>query len=152
MCPVLVAGAGRFGHHSFHQQQRSIFRQGATAVLEDHRTAFIVPIVNDALEDDGVSEVWNGLEEIAGDEICPITDASPFQMTGRGFGAYGEIENDGSDMRIFPGHGPDKFAGAAPNVHQAIDAAEVVGTEHIRRHDRDHADYLEISHSRDPYR
>ena len=74
LSPVLVAGAGRFGHHSFHQQQRSIFRQGATAVLEDHRTAFIVPIVNDALEDDGVSEVWNGLEEIAGDEICPITE------------------------------------------------------------------------------
>jgi hypothetical protein len=54
MSPVLGAGAGRFGHHAFHQQQRSIFRQGAMAVLEDHRTVFIVPIVNDAFEDDGV--------------------------------------------------------------------------------------------------
>jgi hypothetical protein len=38
-------------------------------------------------------------------------------------------------MRIFPGHGPDQFAGAAPDIHQADDAAEVVGTEHIRRHE-----------------
>ena len=79
MSPVVGAGAGRFGHHSFHQQQRSIFRQGAMAVLEDHRTAFIVPIVNDAFEDDGVSELWNGLEEIASRETRAVTDASPFQ-------------------------------------------------------------------------
>ena len=105
LSPVLGAGAGRFGHHAFHQQQRSIFRQGATAVLEDHRTAFIVPIVNDALEDDGVSEVWNGLEEIARRETRAVTDASPLQMKGRGLFASGQIENDCPDMRLFPGHG-----------------------------------------------
>ena len=146
LSPVLGAG-GRFGHHSFHQQQRSIFRQGAMAVLENHRTAFIVPIVNDAFEDDGVSEVWNGLEEIASRETRAVTDASPFQMTGRGVFASGQIENDSPDMRIFPGHGPDKFAGAAPYIHQADDAAEVVGAEQIRRHEARQIGHRGIEHA-----
>jgi hypothetical protein len=50
-------------------------------------------------------------------------------------------------MRIFPGHGPDKFAGAAPDIHQADDAAEVVGTEHIRRHETCQVGHRGIEHA-----
>src|ERR1700682_1879984 len=84
LCPICVAGARQFPHPSFNQQQRTSSRQGLTAIPEDHRTAFIVPIVNHAFEDDGIGELWNGIEEIAGDEKRAVTYAHTFHMSFRG--------------------------------------------------------------------
>jgi len=70
--------AGRFGHHSVPQQNVSIFRQGATAVLDGSPNSVIVPIVNDTFEDDGrfSASFGHDLEEVACRETRAIMRAS----------------------------------------------------------------------------
>src|SRR6266851_2316898 len=86
--PALVFDGWRFRHYPFDQQQAPTFRKRLATILEDHRTAFIVPIMNHTLEDNGVGDGRNRIEDIARQEARPITDAhafaddrSPFRRT-----------------------------------------------------------------------
>jgi hypothetical protein len=73
--PVLVFDGWQFRHYPFDQQQAPTLRKRSVTFLEDHRTAFIVPIMNHTLEDNDVGDVRNRIEEIARQEARPITDA-----------------------------------------------------------------------------
>ena len=86
--PALVFDGWRFRHYPFDQQQAPTFRKRLATISEDHRTVFIAPIMNHTLEDNGVGDGRNRIEDIARQEARPITDAhafaddrSPFRRT-----------------------------------------------------------------------
>ena len=67
------------------------------AISKDGQTKLIIPNVNDAFHNDGVSDRWDGSEEVANHEFGPITDANLIQMLCCGLSAARQIKNGCSE-------------------------------------------------------
>src|SRR6266850_866560 len=65
---VLIVAPKHGRHQPLDQQQRSGLRNRAPAILQDRATTLIVPIVNDALENDAVGNGRHGFEKISRSE------------------------------------------------------------------------------------
>ena len=126
-----MAGARRFRHQSFHQQQCPIFGKGLAAIPQNDATALVVPIVDHAFQDDGVRPGWNRLKEIAGEEAGTVGDSQAIKMMVGDLGASGKIENGSPNIWVLLCHSTDQFAGAASYIHQMRNAAKIVGTQDI---------------------
>jgi hypothetical protein len=87
-----------------------------------------------ALENDRVSDGRDGFEEITGDEFDAIADADLPKMFASGLGASRKIENSAAQFPVLLRNGAEQLAGAAADVHQVGNPAEIVGTQDIRRY------------------
>ena len=75
MCFIDVVRRWPFRHHPLHQQQSPVFWKGFATISQDHAAALIVPVVNNALEDDGIGDGRNCFKEVAGKKRRTISNS-----------------------------------------------------------------------------
>ena len=111
----------------------TIRRYCLPAVPQDRDTAFIVPIVNDALEDVSVSTPWHRAEEIPRDHLASLKEAASLKLRG-GFGAAARrIEDDTAQLRGSVQNGGNERAIAPADIDDGRERREIIVRDHTER-------------------
>ena len=80
---VLIRSCRHFRHDAFDEQQNSVRRQRRVTIPQDEAAALVVPVVNNAFENNRIGDGWNCLEEVTRQEACPVGNAlAPTDATG----------------------------------------------------------------------
>src|SRR2546423_4875539 len=106
-------------------QQPATVSDGIAAAAKNRRRRRVVPVVNDVLQQVGIS-FRDRLEEAAADDLAALRDTGLFESRLRGCDDMGLVKEDALQLWIGLENGREERSVAAPYVAKHSDRGEVV--------------------------
>lgn len=123
---VISAWFELLGYDPIDHHQPRARSQRAMAILQDSHAAFIVPVVDNALQHDRVGAGRDSVEEATSDEFASICDSGVREIFPCTFRTMRQIEDYAAHRWIFVEDRYQQLAESAADIHQRRNPGEVV--------------------------